>query len=207
MIGELPVRAPAELETAGDGGGLKLITVRVLQYLTNHVISALPSFTVRRLWYQRVLGARIGAGAGIHLGCHLWFYGPGQVRRGGFALGRNTRVNRNCRLDVRGSLHIGDNVSISPEVTILTASHGVNDPMFRVEVRPVVVEDHVWIGTRAMIMPGVMLGRGSVVAAGAVVTRSVPPLTVVAGVPAKAVAARDDTATAYVLDGRFPLFD
>jgi acetyltransferase-like isoleucine patch superfamily enzyme len=207
VISELPVRPPAELETAGDGGRLKLVAVRVLQYLTNHVISVLPSFTVRRLWYERVLGARIGPGAGIHLGCHLWFYGPGQVRRGGFALGRHSRVNRDCRLDVRGSLQIGENVSISPEVTILTASHGVNDPLFRVEVRPVVVDDHVWIGTRAMIMPGVTLGRGSVVAAGAVVTRSVPPLTVVAGVPAKAVAARDDTATTYVLDGRFPLFD
>ena len=116
-------------------------------------------------------------------------------------------MNRDCRLDVRGSLHIGAHVSISPEVTVLTASHGVNDPQFRVEVRPVVMEDHVWIGTRAMIMPGVTLGRGSVVAAGAVVTRSVPPLTVVAGVPAKPVAARDETATSYALDGRFPLFD
>jgi len=207
MIGERPVRAPAEPETGGDGDRLKLVAVRTVQYLTNHVISALPSFALRRLWYERVLGARIGRGAGIHLGCHLWFYGPGQVRRGGFTLGAGSRVNRDCRLDVRGSLHIGAHVSISPEVTVLTASHGVNDPQFRVEVRPVVMEDHVWIGTRAMIMPGVTLGRGSVVAAGAVVTRSVPPLTVVAGVPAKPVAARDETATSYALDGRFPLFD
>jgi maltose O-acetyltransferase len=207
VIAERPLRARAERETGGEGGGPKLVVVRVLQYLTNHVISALPSFTLRRLWYGRVLGARIGRGAGIHLGCHVWFYGPGQIRRGGFTLGRNSRVNRDCRLDVRGSLHIGENVSISPEVTVLTASHGVNDPQFRVEVRPVVMEDHVWIGTRAMIMPGVTLGRGSVVAAGAVVTRSVPPLTVVAGVPAKPVAERDDTATSYALDGRFPLLD
>jgi acetyltransferase-like isoleucine patch superfamily enzyme len=201
------VRASASPEATGDGGTLKLVAVRVLQYLTNHVVSGLPSFAARRWWYRRVLGVRIGRGAGIHLGCHLWFYGPGQVRRDGFTLGRHSRVNRDCRLDVRGSLAIGENVSISPEVTVLTASHGVNDPLFGVEVRPVVIEDHVWIGTRAMIMPGVTLGRGSVVAAGAVVTRSVPPLTVVAGVPAKPVAARDETAIAYVLDGRFPLFD
>jgi maltose O-acetyltransferase len=207
MIGERTVRAPAELESAGDGSRPKLVAVRILQYLTNHVVCALPSFALRRLWYGRVLGVRIGRGAGIHLGCHLWFYGPGQVRRGGFTLGRHSRVNRDCRLDVRGSLHIGENVSISPEVTVLTASHGVDDPLFGVELRPVVIEDHVWIGTRAMIMPGVTLGRGSVVAAGAVVTRSVAPLTVVAGVPARTVAERDDAATAYVLDGRFPLFD
>jgi acetyltransferase-like isoleucine patch superfamily enzyme len=207
MIEELPVRAPAEPETGGDGDRLKLVAVRTLQYLTNHVISALPSFALRRLWYGRVLGVRMGRGAGIHLGCHLWFYGPGQVRRDGFTLGRHSRVNRDCRLDVRGSLHIGENVSISPEVTVLTASHGVDDPLFGVVLRQVVIEDHVWIGTRAMVMPGVTLGRGSVVAAGAVVTRSVPPLTVVAGVPAKPVAERDDAATAYVLDGRLPLFD
>jgi maltose O-acetyltransferase len=208
VIAEAPVRAAAEPETTGAGGGrLKLLTVRVIQYLTNHLIGALPSFTLRRLWYRRVLGVQIGRGAGIHLGCHLWFYGPGQVRREGFTIGRHSRVNRDCRLDVRGSLRIGENVSISPEVTVLTASHGVNDPMFRVERRPVVIEDHVWIGTRAMIMPGVTLGRGSVVAAGAVVTRSVAPLTVVAGVPAKPVAERDDAATSYVLDGPFPLFD
>jgi acetyltransferase-like isoleucine patch superfamily enzyme len=207
VIAQRPVRAPAELEIAGGSGRLKLIAVRVVQYLTNHVIAALPSFVLRRLWYERVLGAQIGHGAGIHLGCHLWFYGPGQVRRGGFTLGRHSRVNRDCRLDLRGSLRIGENVSISPEVTVLTASHGVDDPRFRVELRPVIVEDHVWIGTRAMIMPGVTLGRGCVVAAGAVVTRSVAPLTVVAGLPAKPVGVRDAAATTYVLDERFPLFD
>src|SRR3954452_19999527 len=106
MIEELAVRAPAEPETGGDGDRLKLVAVRTVQYLTNHVISALPSFALRRLWYERVLGARIGRGAGIHLGCHLWFYVPCQVRRDGLTFGRPWRVNRDCRLYFRGSLNI-----------------------------------------------------------------------------------------------------
>jgi maltose O-acetyltransferase len=175
--------------------------------VTNYVVARIPSFALRRRWYERALGARIAPGAGVHLGCHLWFYGPGQVRRDGFVLGANSRINRACCLDVRGGLRVGENVSISPEVVILTASHGVDDPEFRVATRPVVIEDHVWIGTRAMIMPGVALGRGCVVAAGAVVTRDVPPLAIVGGVPARALGERPDSATRYTLDSGFPLFE
>ena len=162
---------------------------------------------MRRAWYERVLGIDFGHHAGVHLGCYVWFYGPSQLRRDGISIGAYSRINRNCCLDVRGPLRIGDNVSVSPEVTILTASHRFDDPRFRVETRPVVIEDHVWIGSRAMILPGVTLGRGSIVAAGAVVTRDVSPLAIVAGVPASVVGTRPAHATEYVLDGNFPLFE
>lgn len=199
--------SPAQLESVEAGGRLRTFAVRVLNYVTNAWISRLPSFALRRLWYARVLGVSFGEHAGIHRGCYVWFYGPGQMRRGGLSLGAYTRVNRDCCLDARGSLRIGDNVSISPEVAILTASHRVDDPSFRVETRPVVIEDHVWVGTRALILPGVTLGRGSVVAAGAVVTRDVPPLAIVAGVPAREVGRRPAEAAAYVLETPFPLFE
>lgn len=178
-----------------------------MHYVTNYVISHVPSFRIRRAWYRRVVGATLGHHSGIHLGCHVWFYTPRQVRRDGFRIGDYSRVNRDCCLDVRGGLDVGDNVSISPEVTILTASHQVNDPRFRVGLSPVVIDDHVWIGTRAMILPGVVLGRGCVVAAGAVVTRDVPQLTIVAGAPAKPVGVRDEAAAHYLLDTPFPLFE
>lgn len=207
MIEQLQVRASPQLEEQDGRRGPKLFAIRLVSYMTNYVIAHVPSFAVRRLWYRRVLGARFGDHAGIHLGCHLWYYSPGQIRRSGFRLGPFSRVNRNCCLDVRGGLDIGANVSISPDVTILTAGHDLNDPGFRVSVRSVVMEDHVWVGTRALILPGVTLGRGCVVAAGAVVTRDVKPMTIVAGTPARPVGERDEAAADYDLEVPFPLFE
>ncbi len=200
-------RAAAAPERIAQTHPARLVAVRLANYATNEVISRIPSFSLRRTWYERVLGARMGPGAGVHLGCFIWFYGPGQVRRDGFVLGARSRINRDCCLDVRGSLEIGEDVSISPEVTILTAGHAVDDPLFRVETRPVVIEDHVWVGFRAIVMPGVRLGRGCVVAAGSVVTRDVEPCAIVAGVPARKVGERSPEATGYRLDSDLPLFE
>ena len=63
----------------------------------------------------------------MHLGCYWWFYGPGQVRRTGVSIGANSRINRDCMIDVRGGVTIGDNVSISPQVAISTAAHSAAD--------------------------------------------------------------------------------
>ncbi len=188
-------------------GAVKTFAIRVVNWLTNYVVCHIPSFAFRRWWYRRVLGVQIAKTAGVHLNCYIWFYGPGQIRRDGFTIGAYSRINRNCCLDARGPLRIGDNVSISPEVTILTAFHRMDDPKFRVESRPVVIEDHVWVGSRATILSGVRLGRGSVVAAGAVVTRDVEPLQIVGGVPARPIGTRPADALGYVLDAKFPLFE
>jgi maltose O-acetyltransferase len=186
---------------------LRTVAAQVVVYLTNHVIAHVPSYTTRHLWYRRVLGIRLGDHAGVHTSCHIWFYGPREIRRTGIGVGENSRINRSCTLDLRGGLTIGANVSVSPDVTILTASHGVNDPHFSLEHAPVVIDDHVWIGTRAMILPGVTLGRGCVVAAGAVVTRDVAPMAIVGGVPARPLGRRDPAAADYVLNDVFPLFE
>jgi acetyltransferase-like isoleucine patch superfamily enzyme len=186
---------------------LRLFCIRVLNYLTNHVVAHLPSFTLRRLWYRYAVGIDFGPGASVFLGTYLWFSGPRETRRRGVAIGRNSFVNRNCTLDIRGGLTIGDNVSISPEVMILGQSHDYNDPTWAlIDAGPITIEDHVWIGSRATILPGVTVGRGAVVAAGSVVTKDVDPKTVVAGIPAKPVASRESGATAYTL-GPPPLFE
>ncbi len=190
-----------------SGGAAKTFAIRVIGYLTNHVVSHVPSLRVRRHWYRRVLGLSIGRGVGIHLDCFMWFNGPGQIRRDGSRIGAHTRINRKCCLDMRGPLVIGDNVSVSPEVMILTAQHHFERSGFDLEMRPVVIEDHVWIGARAVILPGAFLGRGSVVAAGAVVSGHVAPLSVVGGVPARVLRARPAESLDYVLDDPFPLFE
>ncbi len=195
------------LESSVQGRSFRLLYVRLLNYLTNSLVCHVPSFAFRRFWYRRVLGIKLGRHAGIHRGCYIWFFGPGQIRRDGVRIGDNSRINRGCCLDVRGSLRIGDNVSVSPDVVILTASHALDDPGFAVELRPVEIENNVWIGVRATILPGVTLGQGCVVAAGAVVARDVEPLTVVAGVPARVIAVRPEGAAAYVLDSPFPLWE
>jgi maltose O-acetyltransferase len=185
----------------------RLFCIRVLSYLTNHVVAHVPSLTLRRLWYRHALGIEFGPRASVLLGVYVWFYTPRQIRRCGVAIGRNSRINRNCTLDIRNGLMIGDNVSISPEVMILGETHDYNDPTFSCsEPGPVTIEDYVWIGSRAMILPGVTVGRGAVVAAGSVVTKDVVPMTVVAGIPAKPVAVRDSGATAYEF-GPPPLFE
>jgi maltose O-acetyltransferase len=199
-----PVRVAEDQPTAA---GLRLFAVRVVNYLTNHVVAHMPSYALRRVWYERVVGISFGPHSAVHLGCYVWFYGPGQVRREQVSIGANTRINRGCTLDLREGLVIGDNVSISAESLILTAAGRVGGGRSVESRRPVVIEDHVWIGMRAIVMPGVRIGRGAVVAAGAVVTADVPPLAVVFGSPARIVGSRDDAETAYELDYPFPLFE
>jgi maltose O-acetyltransferase len=199
--------APLRHRRAGDGGPARTLAVRVLNYLTNAIVSQLPSFRLRQAWYQRVLGLAIGEHTGIHRGCYVWFYGPGDVRRDGTRIGANTRINRDCCLDVRGGLVIGDNVSVSPEVAILTMQHDLRDADFALQGGAVTIEDHVWIGMRATILPGTTVGRGAVIAAGAVASGTIPPLTVVGGVPARPIAMRPEEALRYALDQPLPLFE
>lgn len=100
------------------------------------------------------------------------------------SVGADSFIGR-AGLSVHEKLSIGERVCINDGVKILTASHEVRDPLWRMVAKPVVIEDHVWIATNALILPGVTLRRGAVVGAGAVVTRDVPALGIVAGNPAR----------------------
>jgi maltose O-acetyltransferase len=99
-------------------------------------------------------------------------------------IGAHCFVGR-AELAVHAPLTLGACVCINDGVKILTASHDVMDAKWRTLAQPIVIEDHVWIATNALILPGVTLGRGAVVAAGAVVVKDVPPLGIVAGNPAR----------------------
>lgn len=133
--------------------------------------------------YRR-LGVRIGQGGTILMGAEVH-----HARR--IRIGSHSVINPHCYLDGRGGLEIGSNVNISPHVLLVAGSHDHGDGShFIGRVDPVKVEDYVWLCTRATVLPGVVVGRGAVVAAGAVVTKSVAPYSIVAGVPAKKIGER-----------------
>lgn len=178
---------------------------RLLAYLTNHVLAHLPSYTLRHAWYRRVLGVRIGKGASVLMGCRFYFYRLFGRGAGGLAIGDHSIINRGCYFDMRGGIRIGCNVSISPEVSLITSQHLVDDPGFGIEDRPIVIDDRAWIGSRVTVLPGVHIGEGAVVAAGAVVAKDVEPWAVVGGTPARKLRerARD---LSYRLSFR-PLFE
>jgi acetyltransferase-like isoleucine patch superfamily enzyme len=154
-----------------------------LLYICNIVVANFPSARFRKLFYQRVMQVEMAPGVFIHSG--LWLDCRRQL-----VIGENSVINQRCRLDARGFITIGKNVSISPEVHIITADHDISTDDIGGRNRPVTIGDFVFVGSRAMILPGVDIGEGAVVAAGAVVTKSVPPRDVVAGIPAKKIGTR-----------------
>ena len=97
----------------------------------------------------------------------------------------NAEAPRGVSLDNRGGLSIGRQVSIAHDARIYTLGHDIHHPDFPAKAKPVRIDDHAVIFAAAMIMPGVHLGEGAVVMAGAVVTKDVPPLRVVGGNPAR----------------------
>lgn len=150
----------------------------------------IPSHIVRLLLYRTLFGVRIGKDSSIHWRAE--FNQPA-----GVAIGHNTIIGNDAFLDGRMKhflayrkehgrpLTIGNNVSIAGEVRIYTMEHDINSPDFAEKGAPVVIDDYVVIGSRVTILPGVHIGRGAVVASGAVVTKDVGEYEVVGGVPAK----------------------
>src|SRR5580692_7235119 len=104
-------------------------------------------------------------------------------------VGRNVFVNQNCTFYDLGGLDIADNVMIGPNVSIITAGHPLEPSRRRAVTigRPIVIEKNVWIAAGATIVGGVTVGENSVVAAGSVVTKDVPPNTLVGGNPARVI--------------------
>jgi maltose O-acetyltransferase len=156
-----------------------------------------PSHTFRRIIFT-LAGIRLGRGSTIHLGAR--FYQPKNIK-----VGEGTIIGDHATLDGRALLSIGNHVDIASDVMIFNSQHDVDSPDFDPIEKPVVIKDYVFIGPRAIILPGVTIGTGAVVAAGAVVTKDVPAQTIVGGVPAKPIRKRNLDHLNYRL-GRARLF-
>ena len=104
-------------------------------------------------------------------------------------VGRNVFVNQNCTFYDLGGLDIADDVMIGPNVSLITSGHPIEPSQRRacVVAKPIVIERNVWIAAGAIIIGGVTVGENSVVAAGSVVTRDVPPNSLVGGNPARVI--------------------
>lgn len=146
------------------------------------LIGYFPSRHLRHFFYL-LSGLKIHPSSTIHLGAN--FFKPN-----GITIGANTIIGDHAFLDGRAPLTIGDHVDIASQVLIYNDEHDIHSANFGNSFGPVTIDDYVFIGPRAIILPHVHLGRGAVIAAGAVVTKDVPPFEVWGGVPAKKITDR-----------------
>lgn len=177
--------------------------VRIRSYFLDFLLLILslttwiPFHSIRNfIW--RLSGVRLGRKSTLHTGVRV--YDPT-----GIMIGKGTIIGFRCFLDGRRDLKIGNNTDIASEVMIYNEEHDINDPDFKAIGGSVEIGDYVFIGPRAIILPGVKIGDGAIIAAGAVVTKDVGSGEVVGGVPAKKISDRKLTNPSYKL-GRFKLF-
>lgn len=142
----------------------------------------LPGHRVR-VRLLRLLGMKIGPGAAVFQGVRI--YDPANVTLGAFSI-----LNAGAVLVAPGGITIGEHVNTGYEVMFLTGDHALQSQSFSPRLARIVIDDGATIGSRAMILKGCHVGRGAVVAAGAVVTRDVPAGAVVGGVPARVLGRR-----------------
>lgn len=143
-------------------------------------------FHALRLFFLRCVLKNLGRHTAI---CrHVEIRSPYRV-----SIGNHCSINKYVLLDGRGKgIVIGNNVDIAQECNIWTLQHDYDSPVYATEGKLTVIEDYVWIASRCTILPGVRIGRGAVIAACSVVTKDVPPLSIVAGCPAKIIRKRQD---------------
>jgi acetyltransferase-like isoleucine patch superfamily enzyme len=151
-----------------------------------------------RIFLYRKIGMKIGHNCVVRRGVYLG--SPNELELGdGSFIGR---ANLYCT----GGVKIGKNVNVSDGAVIITAKHDVNSPAFEALYQPITVNDWAWIATNAIILAGVTIGEGAVVAAGAVVTKDVLPYSIVGGNPAKVIGERKKHAFTYVPGNYHPPF-
>ena len=177
-----------------------MITARVRRLVTNEFEAFHPVVSINRLiarsvpaycgYRLRTAILRIGGWnidrTALFADVPHWS-GPGKVRRR-LSIGPDCWINVGCRFDLSDDITIGSGVAIGHDVMIMTSTHQLGGHERRageLTTAPVTIEQGAWIGARAVILPGRTIGSGAVVAAGAVVTRDVPPDVIVGGVPAR----------------------
>lgn len=142
-----------------------------------------PSYSLR-IWFLRKLKMSIGTNSSLLRNVRI-------INPFNIVIGNNSVVNPEALLDGRGGkVIIGNNVDIARETNIWTMEHDPHDDFHRTKGGDVIIEDYVWIASRVTILPNIKIGRGAVIASGAVVTKDVPEMAIVGGIPAKVIGIR-----------------
>lgn len=147
-------------------------------------LPGLYGYAARFIWYKLICKQY---GKGTALGAGVTILYPHR-----FSIGDYSGLNTNCFVDASGGVTIGSWVRVGPNVTMISSSHVFDDVSKPIKqqgtkLQPVSIADDVWIGASATILGGVSIGKGAIIAAGAVVTRDVEPFAIVGGVPAKVI--------------------
>lgn len=153
-----------------------------LEIVINDVLPIVPFWRCRRFFLKK---AKVAVGKGTFIMKRNYFMSPNRL-----AIGEFSHINRGCVIDARGSIKIGNNVSISHNVNLMTGGHKMNSRNFKAEYLPIVIKDFAWLGVGCTILKNVTIGKGAVICAGAVVTKDVEDFAVYAGVPAKKIGER-----------------
>ena len=159
----------------------------------NRLVSNFPSHRLR-LFLLRRAGATIAKNAAVHSGCEFW-------NPKGLIIEEGSSIGFSCLLDARRGLRIGKNVCLASQVMIWSLHHDYNNLHFGVAGGCVAIGDYAWLCARSIILPGVEIGEGCVVAAGAVVTKNTEPYSVVGGIPAAEISRREKKEYDYVPSG------
>jgi maltose O-acetyltransferase len=145
-------------------------------------VGFIPLHFVRKFFYI-MSGIEIPLDSTIHIGAN--FFNPNNI-----VIGHDTIIGDHCFLDGRSPLTIGNHVGIASQVLIYNDEHDINSQDYGNSFGPVTIGDYVFIGPRAIILPNIKIGKGAVVAAGAVVTKDIPDFEIWGGVPAKKISDR-----------------
>lgn len=158
-------------------------------WFTNSVLSCFPSKRIR------YCGLKL---QGMELAHNVRFYQGFHIRSPHLiTIDDHVTIGPKCLLDGRKELHICHHVVIAYDAIIWTLNHDYNDIHFSSKGAKVVIEPYAWICSRSVILPGVTIGEGAVVASGAVVTKDVPPYAIVGGIPARIIGTREKKAYDY----------
>ncbi len=156
------------------------IKLFIREYLANHLICYIPSNRIRIFFYKNFLKIKVSYSNRFQMGCYIY-------NGGSLSIGKKTIINRNCVLDRRGDMQIGNNVNISPNVHLYTAYHDLQDKNFSNLFKQITIDDYVVILTGSCVMPGVHMRKGSVLYPFSVLTTNTVEYGIYAGNPAKLI--------------------